>query len=514
MDVAMPIEPTFLHPQQSWRVAACIAAALLLAGCRAGPAYVKPAVQAPADFGAWHGGGGALRVAGAAQAAPLPVRWWEAFGDPVLDRLEREALAASPDLRSAALNFAQARLQRGNVAIQGSPTVDLNSGITRQRQSEFGASTRLADVIGGDRDRLASLLAEPYTLYQAGFDVSWEPDLWGRVRRAVEAADADVARQAALFDLARLTLTGEVARRYLELRTTQRQIRLLEEDVAALRERQQIIEARVANGALDHFDLDRQSGELAALRAQLPALQAQEALGTNQLTLLLGKHPGELQPLLAQDAPQTAARLPDLSLGLPSEVAARRPDIRSAEAQLRRATADIGIAQADLYPSIHLGARAGLESYASGAFSDWRSRTWSIGPSLDLPLFDRGRRRRVVAIRELEQQKAAVDFHRTVLRAWQEIDDALSSYAAERQQGEELARRVASARDAYGLAQARYDGGTVDFTAVIDAQRAYVQARRDSLASSGRQAIDFVVVNKALGNTAAAGPAQPEPPHP
>jgi len=495
----MPTTFTVLPPP---RVAACAAAALLLAGCSVGPVYVKPVVQAPPGFGDWHGGGAALRVDGAGQAAPLTARWWEAFGDPVLDRLERDALAASPDLRSAALNVAQARLQRGNVALQVSPTVDLNGGVTRQRQSEFGASTRLADVIDGDRDRIASLLAQPYTLYQAGFDASWEPDLWGRVRRAVEAADADVARQAALFDLARLTLTGDVARRYLELRTTQRQIRLLEEDTAVLWERVRIIEARVAHGALDHLDLDRQRGELAALQAQLPALQAQEALAMNQLTLLLGKHPGELQPLLAQDAAPTVTRLPDLSLGLPSDVAARRPDIRSAEARLRRATADIGIAQADLYPSIRLGARAGLESYAGGAIADWRSRTWSLGPSLDLPLFDQGRRRRVVQIRALEQQKAAVDFHWTVLRAWQEIDDALSAYSAERQQGKELARRVASARDAYELAQAKYDGGMVDFTVVIDAQRAYVQAHRDSLASSGRQAVDFVVVNKALGNTA------------
>ena len=140
--------------------------------------------------------------------------------------------------------------------------------------------------------------------------------------------------------------------------------------------------------------------------------------------------------------------MPDLALGLPSEVARRRPDIRAAEARLHRATANIGVAQADLYPSIRLGAHLGLESYLSGEFADWGSRAWSIGPSLSLPLFDHGRRKSVVQLRKLEQQEAAVDFQQTVLRAWQEIDDALNAYTAERQQARQLAERARSAGDA------------------------------------------------------------------
>lgn len=495
----MPIRPPLL-PALPWRVLPVL---LVLAGCTVGPTFVQPAVEAPAGWDAWHGGAAAPRATHIVQAGPITSNWWQAFGDPVLDQLEQEALHANADLRTASLNFAMARIARANVAAQEGPDTRLTGAITRQRQSEQGAGTRMIDVIGADRDRLAPLLAAPFSLYQAGFDASWEPDLWGRVRRVVEAADADIANQQALLDLTRLAVASEVARRYVELRSTQRQLRLLGEDATALQERLDLLAARVQGGTLDHFDLARQRTELSALTAQVPPLQAQEGASANALTLLLGERPGELGELLG--TPQEPVALPDLSPGLPSDVAARRPDIRSAEAQLRRATADIGVAQADLYPSIRLGARAGLESMRSGEFGDWGSRTWSIGPSLDLPLFDGGRRQRVVRLREVAQQQAAVQFQHTVLRAWQEIDDALTAYAAERQQGEELSRRVASAADAYHLAQARYDGGTSDFTAVLDAQRAVIAARRDLVASAGRLGIAYIVVNKALGNTPAPG---------
>ena len=296
---------------------------------------------------------------------------------------------------------------------------------------------------------LAERLAEPFTLYQAGFDASWELDLWGRVRRSVEAADADVAQQAALLDLARLTLASEVARNYFELRTTQRLIRLMREDIAALGERLDILQARVDGGVINYMELQRQRADLAALKAQLPSLLVQEGASANQIALLLGDRPGALQAELAPQAEGSNAALPDLTnmgLGLPSEVALRRPDIRAAEARLHSATASIGIAKAELYPSIRLGAKFGFESYLSGEFADWGSRTWSIGPSFNLPLFDHGRRKSVVQLHELRQQEAAIDYQKIVLKAWQEIDDALSTYTAEQQQAQQLAVRLQKCR--------------------------------------------------------------------
>lgn len=491
--------PRFSHRLVAGLLAGALAATL--AGCAVGPDFFRPTPVAPDDWTSWRSGDASLRIpTDAAQA--LPARWWQAFNDATLDALEQRALDASPDLRTAALHFAQARALRSTVAAQRGPEVNASGGVTRQRQSEHSTGTRMIDLIGADPS-IAELLAEPFTLYQAGFDASWELDLWGRVRRSVEAADADVEQQAALLELARLSLTSDVARNYFELRTAQRQIRLMREDVAALEDRAALLQARVEGGMLDYTDLQRQRADLAALKAQLPPLLVQEAVSANQIALLLGERPGALQAELAPREVDVRTSLPDLALGLPSEVALRRPDIRAAEARLHSATASIGIAEANLYPSIRLGARFGFESYLSGEFSDWGSRTWSIGPSLNLPIFDYGRRKATVQLRELQQQEAAINYQQTVLKAWQEIDDALSAYSAEQRRARELRMRSEVAGDAYRLAQARYDGGVTDFTAVLDAQRGYLQARRDLAASEGRLNTRYASVNKAIGNAPA-----------
>jgi NodT family efflux transporter outer membrane factor (OMF) lipoprotein len=482
-------------------IAALAALTALLAACAVGPDYEEPKQAAPEDWSTWRSGDESLQVP-VAVSESLPPDWWRAFNDPVLDRLQQQAVEASPDLMTAALHYAQARAQHTGVVAQRVPQLSFGADVNRQRQSENNSGIRLLDVIGvPNRDELAKIIADPFTYYQTGFDASWEPDLWGRVSRSIEAADADVAREVALLDLARLSLASDVARNYFELRTTQRQIKLMREDIAALEDRQGLLEARANAGMIDQLDLERQRAETAGLRAQLPALLAQESVSANRIALLLGELPGALNSELAPVPDNAAVVLPDFALGLPSEVARRRPDIRAAEARLHSATAQIGVARAELYPSITLGAHAGYDSYLSNAVFDPGSRTWRAGVALDLPLFDRGRRKSVVQLRELQQQEAAVGYQRTVLQAWQEIDQALSGYTAERQQSSELQARVHSAGQAYELAQARYDGGTVDFLSVLDSQRGYLQARRDLAASNGRLGEWFVSVNKAIGNT-------------
>ena len=480
-------------------LAPCLVA-IVVAGCTVGPDFVKPTPAAPDDWTAWHSGDESLKMPPGAGESLRP-DWWRTFGDPVLDRLEQRAFEASPDLQTATLHFAQARVQRNVVAGERAPQVDLNGAVIRQRQSENGAGSRVLRAIAGDKAQpFIDLVSEPFTLYQAGFDASWELDLWGRVRRSIEGADADVERQAALLDLARLSLASEVAQDYFELRTAQQQIRLTREDIGALQERLEVLQARVRAGVVDHLDLDRQSVELAGLKAQLPPLLEAESASANRIALLLGERPGALASELQASAGNLRAALPDLAAGLPSEVARRRPDIRAAEARLHRATANIGIGRADLYPSIRIGAHFGTESYLSGSIGDWGSRAWSIGPSISLPVFDQGRRRNVVQLRELEQQEAAVAYQRTVLQAWQEIDDALSGYSAETQRMHALEARVRSARDPWQLTQARYQAGTLDYTAVLETQRTYLEARRDLVVSEGRLRTRFVAINKAIGN--------------
>lgn len=489
-------------------VVALIAAAML-SGCAVGPDFKPQTTEAPADFATWHGGSAELadaeRTAPAASAAP---QGWAMFNDPVLDALQARALEANHDLQTAALRFAQSRAQRGIVESQKGIQVNASAGVSRLRLSESGETSRLIGAINpANSAQLLQILSEPHNFYQAGFDASWELDLWGRVRRSIESADANVAASQAMLAQVQLSVQAEVARHYFELRAVQRQIQLAREDIAASEETLALVKARADGGLTTDLDVARQNAQAADLRARLPQLLTQEAQATNQITLLLGERPGALQSQLAPlpDNAAAVAALPDLSLGVPSDMALRRPDIQMAQAQLHAATASIGVAVADLYPRVTIGAKFGLEAVNGDSFTDWGSRTWSIGPSLQLPLFDNGRRRATVELRELQQQEAAVAYQQTVLKAWHEIDDALSAYTAERRRNAQLAVKERSSRDALQLARVRYEHGLTDFLVQLDAERTWLQAQRDYTESSSRLALGLVAVSKALGGAADAG---------
>jgi NodT family efflux transporter outer membrane factor (OMF) lipoprotein len=487
--------------------AAAAALALLVGGCAVGPDHKPSEPRTPADWSSWHGGSptllGAERSAAPATAS-ITSGDWKAFNDPVLDRLQAMVLAANPDLQTAALRFAQSRVQRASAAAQRGPQVNASAGVTRQRQSESGAATRMIDALGSsvaNKDQLIRTLSEPYNLYQAGFDASWEIDLWGRVRRAVEAADADAAASAAMLGQAKLSVQAELARNYFELRGMQRELRIARADIAAAAESLELVQARADGGLVTDLDPVRQRTLLAELRARIPSLLQQEADAMNRITLLIGAPPGRLNTELADattDSAGDAPPLPDLALGLPADLARRRPDIAAAEAQLHAATARVGVAVADLYPRVTLGAGFGYESVGSERFGDWGSRQWHVGPSLSLPIFDNGRRRSTVDLRELQQQEAAVAFQQTVLKAWHEIDTALNAYSAERQRHAELIERERQSRDALTLAHARYANGLTDFSVELDARRALLQARRDQAQSTSRLSVNLVGVYKAL----------------
>jgi len=503
-----------VHPLPTTRALVFAALFVSLTGCTLlGPDFKPPQAQAPDDWSSWHSGAPELRDGLAVSAATLPEQWWTVFNDTTLNELQARALQASPDLQTAALRFAQSRAQRATSAAQRGPEVNASGSARRQRESETGASTRLISAIapgGAGSQQIISLLSSPYNLYQAGFDASWELDLWGRVRRTIEAADADLAASAEMLAQTRLSIASDVARNYFELRNTQRQLRLAREDIAAAEETLQLIEARTRGGLIDQVDQNRQTAQLADLRARLPQLLGQEAVTMNQISLLVGARPGELQQILAPAAAPTLAALPDLTLGVPSDIARRRPDIRQAEQKLHSATATIGAARADLLPRLTLGASFGLESLLDNKFGDWGSRRWSLGPSLSLPIFDNGRRRATVELRELQQQEAAVSFQQTVLKAWQEVDDTLNNYDAERKRNTQLIAKQGSSKEAYDLARAKYKGGLTDYLSQLDAQRTLLQADRDLADSDSLLRERLVAVYKAVGGggPVLAGPEQ------
>jgi NodT family efflux transporter outer membrane factor (OMF) lipoprotein len=479
---------------------AAMTALTLISGCTVGPDFQKPKADAPTDWTTWRSGDAALHTLPGGNAVS-DNQWWKRYNDPVLDALVTKALSASPDIRTATLRFASARAQQQITASQQTPTVNATGSVTRIQQSENSPSTRALKEALPNPDELIQLMAAPSNWYQGGLDFSWEIDLWGHVRRAIEASDADVQSQKAMLELARLSIVGDVVNNYYNLRGIQQQIMLAKQDEKALDERLSLIQARTEGGELDETSQERQRSELAATRANLIDLQAQEGVAMNQLLLLLDERPGALQQQLQYHADSLKpGNLPPLHMGIPSEVALNRPDIRAAEARLHAATARIGVAEAELYPSITLGARIGMDTYSADNFTEWGSRSWSVGPSLNLPLFDRGRRKATVVLRETDQQQAAVDYHKTVLKAWQEIDDALSRYAAAQQKLNEQQIRAGSAGQVLKLIQARYDGGLSNFIDVLDAQRSNIQARQ-ALAMSQRDVMTaWAAVNRAVGN--------------
>jgi len=490
------------RPRSAMAVSAAVACLAALAGCSAvGPDFVRPDVDAAADWSQRHGGSPELS-APRESSATLPADRWAVFGDAQLLHLQAIAATANQDVRTAALRVLQSRMDEATVSAQRGLQVQGQGGITRQRQSESGSSARLVNLIGGtDKQMLLDALSAPFTLYQAGFDASWEPDLWGRVLRSEEAAKANTDGQRAALQQARLSVEAELARSYFSMRAAQRQQQLLRAELAAAREAVQLLDAQFSGGLSDESALSQQRAQVASLQSTLPAAQSQEALAMNQITLLCGMTPGTLNAELASDGVQLDSRpLPDLRLGLPSDLARRRPDIQAAETRLHAATANIGIAVADLYPRITLGASFGLESVASSTFGDWGSRQWSAGPSLTIPIFDQGRRRSTIVLRELQQQEAAVAYQQAVLAAWHDVDNSISSYVAETQHASRIAERLRLSENDADLAQARYANGLTTFLPVLGTRTQLLESKRDLSDSRAREQTALVAIYKSLGS--------------
>ena len=475
---------------------------IALAACASvGPSFDVPRTPAPERWSDWHAGAPALAAPAGAESAHLPQDRWAVFDDPVLSRLQSRALAANADVATAASRFAQSRAQRATVAAQRGPQLSGRGSLQRERQSENGSTTRFIGAIAPDSSKALSIIGAPFTDYQAGFDASWELDLWGRVRRSVEAADADNDSAAANLREARTSVAAELARAYFELRSAQRQAALLANEILEAEGTASLVQVQFERGVSDASAGLRQQSLIADLRARLAPLLNAEATGIRQIALLCGEQPVVLQTEL-HPLPQGSetATLPDLALGLPADFARHRPDIAAAEARLHMATANIGVAIADLYPRITLGASFGLEATSGAKFGDWASRQWSIGPSLSLPIFDQGRRRATVTLRELQQQEAAVAFQQTVLKAWSEIDGAVSTYNAERLYRDQIDAKVRSSNDALQLAVERQRFGFTDFLPLLDAQRTLLEARRERAESTGRLYVALAGVYKSLGD--------------
>ena len=430
-------------------------ASLALGACSLGPDFTRPDRPAPGEWSLQAAAGNPSHLA----AAPLAAQWWTLFDDAQLNALLQRVQRANLDLRSAAARLQQSRAIRRSLGGDALPSVDASGNYQRQRTTSAGLFDPSGKAGKGN-----------YNHALAGFDASWELDFWGRVRRELEAADATVeASENELHDV-QVSVLAEAARDYIQLRGEQNRAAIIRDNLETARRSLELTRTRLANGVATDLEVAQALAQVASMEARLPEVEKNQAHLVNALGYLVGASPGSL---LAELGPARAIPRPpgSVPVGLPSELAQRRPDIRRAEARLHAATASIGVAKADFYPRITLNGNFGFESLQLSSLGDWDHRQFAIGPAFSLPIFEGGRLRGRLELREAQQQEAAIDYQRTVLRAWQEVDDAMHDYAANQRRQERLGEAVAQNRRALQSAREQYRAGAVDFLSVLDSQR-------------------------------------------
>jgi len=424
------------------------------------------------------------------ETAPEPLRpdWWSVFGDAKLTRLEERVAGANLDVRAATLRLAESRAQRGITAADEFPKVTGNGIYQYVKPSAKGPLGALSQGAPG----------QSLDFYQYGFDASWEIDLWGKVRRSVEAADAQIDASAEARRDALVSVLAEVARDYLQLRGVQTELRISKANAVTAQEILDLTRKRADDGLTSQLDVANAAAQLATTQSDIPQLEQRQAQSINQLSFLLGQPPGALEDeLIDPDAvPPPPPRVP---VGLPSELAQRRPDIRQAEAQLHAATAQIGVAKANFYPSITLSATAAMQALKFADLANWSARSLTAGPLISIPIFEGGRLTGNLTLTETRQQEAALDYQRTVLSAWEDVADALVAYQAEQRRRDQISIAVAENRRALTLARSQYGDGFASFLQVLSAQQQLLAAEQKEADSITTVSANLVALYKALG---------------
>jgi NodT family efflux transporter outer membrane factor (OMF) lipoprotein len=482
-----------------------VAAVLLLCGCTMGPDFKRPDASAPDTWT----GTSVKPAASMPVAEPMDPDWWRLFHDNELTTLEEHVATENLDVRVATIRLAESRAQLGVAQADAYPNLEANGSYQRVKASNNGQFSGLAPTAtssssaangaaGNSTGGVSGSTIPALDIYQYGFDSTWELDLWGKVRRSVEAADANVTTNEETRRDTLLTSLAEVARDYVQLRGTQVRLQIARDNLKTAQQSQELTRERAAGGVTTDLDVANASAQVATFAAEIPPLEQQERQFINALSLLLGQPPQALRDelVMARPVPPVPPRIP---VGLPSELARRRPDIRQAEAQLHAATATIGVAEANFYPSFTLGGSVGLQGLQLAQLFDLSSLMYALGPSINIPIFEGGRLKSTLELRQQQQKEAAVVYQRTVLNAWHEIDNSMTAYQAEQHRRDQLAEAVAQNERAVSLAQTRYEQGVADFLQVLDAQRSLFVTQQALAESTTTIDTDLVAIYKALG---------------
>src|SRR3979490_1941351 len=438
---------------------ACLSAPMLgfgFTGCTVGPDYQSPEIAAaprrtPPET---------VDVPSRTGEGKIESAWWKSFRDSKLSSLIERLVAQNLDLKTAAERVTQSLAQRQVAASRGLPHIEGQSLSTYNRQSPNGTLSLLTPAPGAPLD---------YALFRDGLTSSWQLDLFGRVRRAVEAADANALAAVENRHGIALAAVAELAQSYMQLRGTRNRLEIAKRNLRLAEQNVDLVNERFGGGVATTLDLAQARAQQASIAATLPPLRTQEAELINAIGLLLGDAPRALEAELhrSQILPRVPRKVP---VGRPGTLVRRRPDVREAEARLHEATAQTGVAVASFYPDVTLNGAVSVESLRLTNLFSPTSAAFAVGPSISIPIFEGGKLRGTLALRESQQREAAIFFKKTVLRAWKEVDDALTAYREAQHRRADVARSVTENQTALRAARQRYQEGATDFLNVITPQ--------------------------------------------
>nr|WP_279355616.1 efflux transporter outer membrane subunit [Fundidesulfovibrio agrisoli] len=456
----------------------------MLCGCvSVGPDYSRPRLDTPP---AWHAAQPqpAQNSQGFEQAA-----WWRTFGDPRLDGLMRRAVAANQDVAQARARVLQARAEAAVVRAGAFPALDAGAATTTSYSDQNAlSSTPLENAAP----------ATPATTYQAGLSVSWELDVFGGQRRSREAAYADAQASEEALRGVTLGLLADVASAYVQLRSAQQRLAIARDAARSQQDNLVVTLERFRIGLTSHLDVSQAQAQRANTQADIPTLETEARQSIHRLGVLTGQEPGALLVELGQAEPLPRPEAA-FSPGLPSELLARRPDLRKAERQLASASAGIGVATAKLYPSFDLTMGLGLQGNVLTKFAGLANWYWSIIPSVAAPVFDAGKNRAGVDKQKAVYDEAMAAYRQTLLTALEEVENSLTAFAKEQERRASLAEAVRAGEEALALARERYTKGLTSFLDVLSAEKSLYDTQKSLCASEAGLLQDMISLYKALG---------------
>ncbi len=470
------------------RSLSCAVLGTWLTGCAVGPNYHVPKTVAPPEFVAAPSSAG--RPAPAMQRAVDLTQWWHSLNDPELDSLIDRAIRANPDIEVALTRLQEVRTREAVLVGDVLPEVAASAAAGRGTGSDMTRAGAAPALRAADNKGSLNQIQQV-----AGFAATWEIDLFGGYRRAIEAGKYDVQAAAAMRNAMLTSVVADVARNYVDMRALQTRLAIIGDNITTAQQSRDFEQARFDRGLTNELDLQLAKRELAKLQSELPLLRSAIQTAQYNIAVLLGQFPEDLAAELS--LPGSLPNLPEtVEPGLPLDLLQRRPDVREAERQLAAATARIGVATANLFPHVGLSAGLGIQSASIGAQG---SHIWAFGPSVYWPVLDFGALDALVSIADLQAHERLIAYRKTVVDAVQDADTAIANFEAQEQRLTSLSDAINASERAVDLARQRYDRGLTDFLNVVDAERQQYDLADQYTASQQSAADAFIYLYKALG---------------